>query len=206
MPVSKEDYTRKWIVIKPITWGLKIPSAFIEILSIPEYMINSQKLFFLECINIVMLKAISIVTNEQALSIIQYENKILTKLEADLYHEKFLTNLDVKITPKTLLELNQILLSCLFNVFGSQSIKLLFLSNDLKKFVYFKDEKEFVFSSSVGIAGQTVISSKMVQWCEKNGPCTKKWHHEYFFYKKYSVIVTLYLNCNLIYIFNTHSF
>ena len=173
MPVSKEDYTRKWIVIKPITWGLKIPSAFIEILSIPEYMINYQKLFFLECINIVMLKAISIVMNEQALSIIQYENKILTKLEADLYHEKFLTNLDVKITPKTLLELNKILLSCLFNVFGSQSIKLLFLSNDLKNFIYFKDENEFVFSSSIGIAGQTVISSKMVQWCAKNGPCTK---------------------------------
>ena len=42
--------------------------------------------------------------------------------------------------------------------------------------------------------------------CKKKDPCAKKKTHEYFFLKKYSIIVTLDLNCNLIYIFNTRPF
>ena len=56
-------------------------------------------------------------------------------------------------------------------------------------------------------------SYKLIQWCAKKvTPCAKKWpmckknDPWKFFSKKYSVIVKLDINNNLIYIFNTPPF
>ena len=72
------------------------------------------------------------------------------------------SNSGLTIRPKNLFDLNDIMHSWLFSVFGTHSIKIIFVNKASTKFLIVKDTKINQFDIEIGIAGQTVISEQML--------------------------------------------